>query len=343
MIATPMPATAPTRAIASSTSIRRAIRPARVLGAPARRCRHTTLATSDSSDPAEGKGKEGAEEGDGISLDDLRILQQRVESIREREAKMDVLQLLVLDASVPGQVLPLQFDAGGDPRRPLNGGTYVGEDVNIGDRFGMLGQAPSNGQILPNGVEVTVTRVLLKPDGSSMVELTAGRRFKVHGQPFEDPDNNDAPSGRVVWIDPDLGAGEQTVEGADPALVHPEAPPPRDPATYDDESERLCRELPSLVDTWRALVRDTGRERQPNQLELIEKHLGPRPGVEKPARLACWVAGLINPIPALGVAYEIRPAMLMASTVGDMIGVAHKGISLSIKGLRKSSGDVDAE
>ena len=52
---------------------------------------------------------------------------------------------------------------------------------------------------------------------------------------------------------------------------------------------------------------------------------------------------MINPIPALGVAYEIRPAMLMATTVGDMIGVAHKGISLSIKGLRKSSGDVDAE
>ena len=343
MIATPMTATAPTRAIVSSTSIRRAIRPARVLGAPARRCRHTTLATSDSSDPAEGKGKEGAEEGDGISLDDLRILQQRVESIREREAKMDVLQLLVLDASVPGQVLPLQFDAGGDPRRPLNGGTYVGEDVNLGDRFGMLGQAPSNGQILPNGVEVTVTRVLLKPDGSSMVELTAGRRFKVHGQPFEDPDNDDAPSGRVVWIDPDLGAGEQTVEGADPALVHPEAPAPKDPSTYDDESRRLCLELPSLVATWRALVRDTGRERQPNQLELIEKHLGLMPGVDEPARLACWVAGLINPIPALGVAYEIRPAMLMATTVGDMIGVAHKGISLSIKGLRKSSGDVDAE
>ena len=78
-------------------------------------------------------------------------------------------------------------------------------------------------------------------------------------------------------------------------------------------------------------------------LELIEKHLGQMPGVDEPARLACWVAGLINPIPALGVAYEIRPALLMATTVGDMIGVAHKGITLSIKGLKKSSGDVDAE
>ena len=283
-----MTATAPTRAIASSTSIRRAIRPARVLGAPARRCRHTTLATSDSSDPAEGKGKEGAEEGDGISLDDLRILQQRVESIREREAKMDVLQLLVLDASVPGQVLPLQFDAGGDPRRPLNGGTYVGEDVNLGDRFGMLGQAPSNGQILPNGVEVTVTRVLLKPDGSSMVELTAGRRFKVHGQPFEDPDNDDAPSGRVVWIDPDLGAGEQTVEGADPALVHPEAPAPRDPATYDEESERLCRELPRWSTRGARWFATTGANASPTSWSSSRNTLVHSPGCRSPRG---WRAG----------------------------------------------------
>lgn len=328
-------------AIAPPTSLHRSIRPARVLAR--RRC--IARATSDDRPDSEADaGKEGAEEeGDGISVDDLRVLQQRLESIREKEAKMEVLRLLVLDASVPGQVLPLQFEASSDPTRPLNGGTYVGEDVNLGDRFGMLGQAPINGQILPNGVEVTVTRVLLKPDGSSLVELTAGRRFKVSGQPFEDATNDDAPSGRVVWIDPDSGAGEQTVEGADPAVIHPEAPSPRDPSEYDAESERLCAELPSLVDTWRDLVRVTGRERQPNQLELIEKHLGQMPGVDEPARLACWVAGLINPIPALGVAYEIRPALLMATTVGDMIGVAHKGITLSIKGLKKSSGDVDAE
>ena len=61
--------------------------------------------------------------------------------------------------SVPGQVLPLVFPADGDPRRSLNGGTFLGADVKVGDTFGMLGQAPSNGQILPNGVEVVVREI----------------------------------------------------------------------------------------------------------------------------------------------------------------------------------------
>ena len=61
--------------------------------------------------------------------------------------------------SVPGQVLPLVFPADGDPRRSLNGGTFLGADVKVGYTFGMLGQAPSNGQILPNGVEVVVREI----------------------------------------------------------------------------------------------------------------------------------------------------------------------------------------
>ena len=60
------------------------------------------------------------------------------------------------------------------------------------------------------------------------------------------------------------------------------------------------------------------------------------PSIDRPAELACWVAGLINPIPALGVAYEIRPALLCSPTVGDMIRVSHRGISLSIENLRNS-------
>ena len=95
---------------------------------------------------------------------DLRVLQERMETIRAREASLDVLRILVLDASVPKQVLPLQFD-GDNPARELSAGTRLGENVGLGDAFGMLGQAPSNGQILPNGVEVVVTRLMTKPSG----------------------------------------------------------------------------------------------------------------------------------------------------------------------------------
>ena len=65
--------------------------------------------------------------------------------------------------------------------------------------------------------------------------------------------------------------------------------------------------MPALVEEWKDLVRKTDRERTPNHIELVESHLGTMPDPEKhPARLACYVAGLINPIPGMGVAYEVR-------------------------------------
>ena len=286
--------------------------------------RRAPLARASSDDAG------AASDGDASSISpvDLRVLQERMETIRAREASLEVLRILVLDASVPKQVLPLQFD-GDNPARELNAGTRLGENVGLGDAFGMLGQAPSNGQILPNGVEVVVTRLMTKPSGEALVELTASRRFKIIGSPFED--ENGVPSARVEWIDESEGAGEQMVQGSTTSEGETV-----DPSSCDDEAKALAMELPGLVDEWRALVISRKRERQPDQLKLIMSHLGPMPSIDRPAELACWVAGLINPIPALGVAYEIRPALLCSPTVGDMIRVSHRGISLSIENLRNS-------
>ena len=298
-------------------------------GGAHRRARRAPLARASSD------GKEASDDDDAssssISPVDLRVLQERMETIRAREASLDVLRILVLDASVPKQVLPLQFD-GDNPARELNAGTRLGEDVELGDAFGMLGQAPSNGQILPNGVEVVVTRLMTKPSGETLVELTASRRFKIIGSPFEDENRGGAPSARVVWIDESEGAGEQMVQDSTTTSDGETV----DPSSCDDEAKALAMELPGLVDEWRALVVSRKRERQPDQLKLIMSHLGPMPSIDRPAELACWVAGLINPIPALGVAYEIRPALLISPTVGDMIRVSHRGISLSIENLRDS-------
>ena len=81
-------------------------------------------------------------------------------------------------------------------------------------------------------------------------------------------------------------------------------------------------------------MRTGGRERVPGQLELIASHLGPMPARASKARRAAWVAALINPIPALGVAYEIRPALLMARDTRGMLRVARDGIVTSIERLR---------
>ena len=104
------------------------------------------------------------------------------------------------------------------------------------------------------------------------------------------------------------------------------------------ECEQMSFKLEELVDEWTGLVRMGGFERQPDQLQLIRSHIGPMPPPEEPARRAVWVGALINPIPALGVAYEIRPALLMARDTHGMLKVATDGITLSIERLREGGG-----
>ena len=50
---------------------------------------------------------------------------------------------------------------------------------------------------------------------------------------------------------------------------------------------------------------------------------------------ALWVAALINPLPALGVALEVRPAALAASSALERLGVVEEGIRDSIKRLKR--------
>lgn len=88
--------------------------------------------------------------------------------------------------------------------------------------------------------------------------------------------------------------------------------------------------LPALVEEWCELVRGSRFERFSGQLGTIMDDLGPMPPVEEPGRLAFWVAALMNPPQGLGVAQEIRPAMLMAATVQQRLRVAQEGIEGSI-------------
>ena len=78
-------------------------------------------------------------------------------------------------------------------------------------------------------------------------------------------------------------------------------------------------------------MRSTGRERSPGHLAGVLADLGPMPPAARPRDRATWVAALINPLPALGVSLEIRPAVLCAASTGDgppprkAIGVTLRG------------------
>merc|ERR1712217_943583 len=90
--------------------------------------------------------------------------------------------------------------------------------------------------------------------------------------------------------------------------------------------------LEPLVASWLLQVR-AGHERQPGQMDMILADLGPMPPVRKISDRALWVAALINPLPGLGVAWEIRPSMLAASSATKRLQVAMEGLRASIAHL----------
>lgn len=327
-------------------------------GTPCRRpSRRGSRVRADASREDDGAGSDDSPDGSGDFS--LRSLARRVEQIKRDEARgTTTMPVIVLDATLPGQRLGLRFDKK-DTRRALNAGTALGPLAEVGDAFAMLGQAPRSGQVLPFGVEVTVSRVRDFPDGSGdvEVELVGSRRVRIEGQPF---DENGVAMAKVAFMDfaPDAprsadessdGEGvllgeHDAVKGAHPAAATRGEGSGSVAETHDSEANaRAAAALGPLVSEWKTLVREGGHERRKGQLELIESHLGPMPPSREPARVAAWVAALINPIPALGVAYEIRPALLMARDTEGMLRVARDGIVTSIERLRPRDAEEEAE
>jgi hypothetical protein len=91
----------------------------------------------------------------------------------------------------------------------------------------------------------------------------------------------------------------------------------------------------SLIDRWIELAR--GKERSKGQIDLLLVDLGDIPSVDEPSELAFWVGALVNPLPGMGVAMEIRPLLLMAKTAEERVNVALKGIFESIKHMDGSA------
>jgi len=96
----------------------------------------------------------------------------------------------------------------------------------------------------------------------------------------------------------------------------------------------LCETIGDLASEWEETVKVTGRERFPGHLRGIAHDLGCSIPDEPNAR-ALWVAALINPLPALGVALEIRPAVLTARTTSRRLSVAKQGLRDSIDRMRR--------
>jgi hypothetical protein len=98
-------------------------------------------------------------------------------------------------------------------------------------------------------------------------------------------------------------------------------------------NDRLAGGLEGLVQEWETIVVDGGHERVKDHIKQVRNDLGKMPPRSKPDQRSLWVAALINPLPGLGVAREIRPAVLAAQDTRERLEAVTMGIKTSIAHL----------
>ncbi|KAL7448686.1 hypothetical protein ACHAWC_000837, partial [Mediolabrus comicus] len=216
--------------------------------------------------------------------------------------------------------------------------------------LGMLGMARlSTGQTVPlkTGVEVDIIQMDKAtdvPPGTTSnsdeeawdISLRAGRRFTIEGE--VDKMEEGWTEARVKFLD-----SSEEEENEISAIVNN----PSSAASTESIGDRLSvaraisrakeftapnmnmRDGASLVDRWIELAKQN--ERHPGQISTLLKQLGEIPPEHEPTERALWVGALINPLPSMGVAMEIRPALLVSKKAEERVEVALEGLLKSIR------------
>ena len=230
-----------------------------------------------------------------LTTDDLT----RLRKLRERHK---TIPIIILDAMLPGQVL--EFGSN-DPKfkRMLDHVVQTDDET-----FGMIGFNPHTGKPLTIGVTLQIQQVK-QTNGIWLVSVKGDRRLEVQCKPWLDDTNS-------FYI------------------AHVELVDTREEVSLDNEqikhAERMYRDIPKLVSQWMERVFESGKTDRDGMNRRL-KDIG-----EMPQQLrdrAIWTAALLNPLPALGVCFEIRPAMLACKNDYDRINLAWAGLHSSIDHL----------
>lgn len=246
----------------------------------------------------------------------MASLRNRMQEVVEQETKMP---LVVLDSMLPRQVLRIEVN------NPLFKELIRDRFKKEHPYFGMMGIATlSTGEQvhLRTGVEV---EILGKPEvregGGVRLELKAGRRFRIDGKVGNNV--NGWTEARIRFInvhdeqEEDISDDRMSVARAMIKAKEFTAP------------NMYMKDNQTLIERWIQLAKLN--ERESGQVAALLKQLGEIPPSDEPTERAFWVGALINPIPALGVATEIRPALLTARTTEQRVQIALDAVLKSIR------------
>lgn len=252
--------------------------------------------------------------------DFMKSLQSRMAQVEDADS---TLPIVVLDAMLPRQVLKIEVE--NDVFQSLVKHCIETERP----RFGMIGTATlaDNGQTWPlqNGVEVEIVDTPAVVDGQNdpsapegtapasgkalRLRIVAGRRFRINQGEL-----NTNPKG---WTEARVEFLEDAEAEQEDALSL---------ARATQLAEQLTKS--GLVEQWIELART--KEHYEGQIDQLLEDLGEIPPASEPSDRAFWIGALINPLPGMGVAMELRPQLLMAKSAEERIGTVYSGIEASI-------------
>lgn len=270
---------------------------------------------------------------------------------------------MILDTMLPRQVLQIQI------QHPTLK-SLMKHRVNMETpTLGMVGMARlSTGRMVPlkTGVEVEIIQMEKADVSSTMssatssdssggneepwdISLRGGRRFIIEGD-IEKTEEG-WTTATVKFLDSALEEENEVKQFSHPSME--EMNPLDRSSTPTTSGDRLslaraiskCRQFTepnmnmkdnaSLVDRWIQLAKQN--ERHPGQIDTLLKQLGSIPPEYEPTERALWVGALINPLPSMGVATEIRPALLVSKRAEERVQVALDAILKSIRHMDGSA------
>ena len=269
----------------------------------------------------------------------LSSLQSRISQV---ESSSNALPLMILDAILPRQVLQIQIH---HPtlKALMRRRAFEEERPTIG----MLGMARlSNGRTAPlrAGVEVTIVQMDKAPSHDDTGTYSV-RASSSEYDDEEEPWDITLRAGRRLVIEGDL---DKRDEGWMEARVkftssseqeEDEVSSPKSGEMGGEDRLSVARAISksrqftepnanfdgtSLVDRWIELAREN--ERHPGQIDTLLEQLGDIPPEHEPTERALWVGALINPLPSMGVATEVRPALLVSRKADERVLIALDGI-----------------
>jgi hypothetical protein len=285
--------------------------------------RNPLKSTNNNNDDEDDKGENKKQFNNDEDNSFMSSLQSRIQGLQEKEATMP---LIVLDAMLPRQTLKLQIK-----NELLQQLIRERIQVNENPTLGMLGKA-----ILQNGDVMNLTKgveVEIKIIEEDIVEFKAKRRIKLEGEAKNTPGG--WTEGKVAFLSSEKEEEEEVKQYLSS----------ENPFKSISNAIAKAREIKSpnmnmpnnlnLIESWIELAKEN--ERKPGQIDTLIKELGKIPSEDEPTELAFWIGSLINPLPAMGVAMEIRPALLMRDTAEERIEIAHDGLLRSIKHMDGSA------